>query len=292
VSQLSAYNNEQDIINALQNGPVAVSIFVGDDFQHYGGGIYQNNSCAQGQGNQCSTNHAVAIVGYGTDANGVNFWKVRNSWGYWGEGGYVRVLRGVNTCCIETYALSVTVQANVNANAPATCSIQTDAPAVINGRMLWKNVYSTIAAINPDQCWCACKNDANCVAFNLIGGGQCQLISSGFTFNTGGWSSSATPQQIYLKNAQSVTLQSAPADVSYPGQLNADYQGAQYQSLQVATVDQCWAACLSDAACNSIAYNSGATTCNLINSHYITGTANPAWNSYAVDSSQFQMIQQ
>lgn len=40
-------------------------------------------------------NHAVNVVGYGTDAaTKQNYWLMRNSWGAnWGEKGYFRLLR-------------------------------------------------------------------------------------------------------------------------------------------------------------------------------------------------------
>jgi len=45
-------------------------------------------------GESSSTNHAVTVVGWGTDSDGM-FWIVRNTWGeYWGEHGYARVRTG------------------------------------------------------------------------------------------------------------------------------------------------------------------------------------------------------
>jgi len=48
---------------------------------------------------QCGTarDHAMLVVGYGTDPSGGAYWKVKNSWGTgWGEGGYIRLCRGTN----------------------------------------------------------------------------------------------------------------------------------------------------------------------------------------------------
>jgi len=44
----------------------------------------------------CGTtrDHAMLVVGYGTDASGGAYWKVKNSWGTgWGENGYIRLCR-------------------------------------------------------------------------------------------------------------------------------------------------------------------------------------------------------
>ncbi|XP_062014726.1 KDEL-tailed cysteine endopeptidase CEP1-like [Rosa rugosa] len=46
---------------------------------------------------ECGTElgHAVTIVGMGKTDDGIKYWKLMNSWGeMWGEGGYIRILRG------------------------------------------------------------------------------------------------------------------------------------------------------------------------------------------------------
>jgi C1A family cysteine protease len=84
-----ATNDENALITALNGGPVSVAIEADEkDFQLYKSGVFSG---------PCGTtlDHGVLAVGYGTD-NGVNYWKVKNSWGAsWGEAGYIRIERGV-----------------------------------------------------------------------------------------------------------------------------------------------------------------------------------------------------
>ncbi|XP_018821065.1 low-temperature-induced cysteine proteinase [Juglans regia] len=80
-------NNEKQLLQAVATQPVSVGICGSERaFQLYSKGIFTG---------PCSTSldHAVLIVGYGSE-NGVDYWIVKNSWGTrWGMDGYVHMLR-------------------------------------------------------------------------------------------------------------------------------------------------------------------------------------------------------
>ena len=90
--------SETDLLLALyKTGPVSVAFMCTDEFVDYESGIYANSTCPDGP---MDVNHAVVAVGYGTE-NGVEYWIIKNSWSaQWGEDGYFRMQRGVNTCGI------------------------------------------------------------------------------------------------------------------------------------------------------------------------------------------------
>ncbi|XP_071485947.1 dipeptidyl peptidase 1-like [Diadema antillarum] len=94
----------------VKNGPVAIGFMVYDDFFNYKSGIYHHTGVKNLMLKYNPfeiTNHAVLLVGYGTDAaTGQKFWIVQNSWGdTWGENGYFRILRGVDECGFESTAM-------------------------------------------------------------------------------------------------------------------------------------------------------------------------------------------
>jgi len=71
-------------------GPIAVYV-AATTWQLYDGGIFKGcSSPLPSLGNEL--NHAVQVVGYGVD-HGHRYWLVRNSWGSWGEEGYMRISR-------------------------------------------------------------------------------------------------------------------------------------------------------------------------------------------------------
>merc|ERR1719199_689159 len=71
---------------ALDSQPVSVAIQADQStFQRYKSGVFDG---------ECGTalDHAVLLVGYGTEG-GKDYWLMKNSWGTsWGEGGYMKMV--------------------------------------------------------------------------------------------------------------------------------------------------------------------------------------------------------
>lgn len=81
--------SDSALMTGLTIEPVSVAIQAdAKTFQLYSGGIYTDLA---GCGN--NLNHAVVLVGYGTES-GQDYYILRNSWGNWGESGYMRIGRG------------------------------------------------------------------------------------------------------------------------------------------------------------------------------------------------------
>jgi len=91
--------DEDALKAAVAKQPVSVGIEADKmAFQLYKGGVLNSDKCGK------NLDHAVLVVGYGTDA-GADYWKVKNSWGAsWGEEGYIRMVRGKNQCGIASQA--------------------------------------------------------------------------------------------------------------------------------------------------------------------------------------------
>ncbi|KAG5681181.1 hypothetical protein PVAND_010639 [Polypedilum vanderplanki] len=88
--------DEKYLMYLLENvGWITVAISA-DSLSSYQSGILKGETCVG------DINHAVILVGYGTDKEtNTPYWILRNSWGpEWGENGYFRMERGVNACNI------------------------------------------------------------------------------------------------------------------------------------------------------------------------------------------------
>jgi len=83
-------NDYNQMVSATGIGPVSISVAAGGlGWQFYSSGVFTGGLFGCG----FEVDHAVQMVGYGTDS-GTMYWLVRNSWGSgWGEQGYIRIER-------------------------------------------------------------------------------------------------------------------------------------------------------------------------------------------------------
>jgi len=95
--------NETNILVQLPRvGPITVGIdATSAKLKSYVGGVLDPAGC----NGDINLDHAVLIVGFGTDG-GKDYWKIKNSWGTdWGESGYFRIVRGENKCGLANDAV-------------------------------------------------------------------------------------------------------------------------------------------------------------------------------------------
>ena len=94
-------NDQLSLKAAVAQQPVSIAIEADTAyFQSYSSGVLTSAACGT------SLDHAVEIVGYGTE-NGIDYWKVRNSWSStWGESGYVRIQKSSSTNDIGVCGIS------------------------------------------------------------------------------------------------------------------------------------------------------------------------------------------
>jgi C1A family cysteine protease len=83
--------NSPAMLDALSVGPVSIAIDASSqDFQYYSRGVY-SGECGN---DKASLDHGVLAVGYalyGTTSNRTGYIIVKNSWGDWGDDGYIKL---------------------------------------------------------------------------------------------------------------------------------------------------------------------------------------------------------
>jgi len=100
-------DDEKALMEAVSHRPLSVAIEADQAaFQLYSKGILSGT-----RGDKLD--HGVLLVGYGSE-NGVDYWKIKNSWGSsWGDSGYIRLKRGLpktGECGVKSMASYPVVQ--------------------------------------------------------------------------------------------------------------------------------------------------------------------------------------
>lgn len=91
----------------FKNGPLSGALDA-TDMQFYEGGIFH---CDEKRNYGLKDlNHAINIVGYGTEGS-EDYWIIKNSWGpQWGEEGYLRLARNKKACGIQLYVVTAQLE--------------------------------------------------------------------------------------------------------------------------------------------------------------------------------------
>ena len=123
ISSSQVGQTEEAIMSALATtGPVSISVDA-STWQDYKTGVLTGCSFV-------AVNHAVQIVGYGTDLTAGEYWIIRNSWGStWGEAGYIKIPRGVNCHGLLTEAGTVFSAPSVGPIPPSVPTAPPTGPA-------------------------------------------------------------------------------------------------------------------------------------------------------------------
>lgn len=91
--------DEHNLLVGIQTSPIAIAVNAdAPAFQFYSTGVV-NGQCPP------QLDHAVLLVGAGTEG-GLPYWKVKNSWGpTWGDGGYIKLMRNARICGMGLYSV-------------------------------------------------------------------------------------------------------------------------------------------------------------------------------------------
>jgi hypothetical protein len=156
--------SEAGLVAALDKQPVSVAVEADKSvFQSYKSGVIKSALCGT------QLDHGVLAVGYGTAADGTDYYKVKNSWGAtWGVEGYLQIERGTNTCGIETqpsYPTGVHPASGPSPPGPSPPSPTPPGPAPtgthygdpLDGPCLSDEVNITVTGVNGAVCGATCS---------------------------------------------------------------------------------------------------------------------------------------
>ena len=129
-------------------GVVDVAVYVSTAWQNYSGGIFTDaaTSCTGSPCENTTTNHAVALVGWGHDATAGDYWILRNSWGpTWGEGGYMRTaVTAARVACSVCYMVYQNTPPGPPTATTLAASPVTNNSATLNATVNPNNASTTV----------------------------------------------------------------------------------------------------------------------------------------------------
>jgi len=103
-------NDETAMKNAVATiGPISIALYADPpEFMNFAGnGTFDDPVCTTPN---LQSDHAVLIVGYGTDSTGKDYWIIKNSWDVtWGNNGYMNMVRGKNCLVVASESSYPTV---------------------------------------------------------------------------------------------------------------------------------------------------------------------------------------
>ncbi|KAL4443790.1 hypothetical protein ABPG75_011527 [Micractinium tetrahymenae] len=142
------------IMNAVATGPIVIYFNVQSSFYGYAGGVYQATSCTAD-----TINHAMVVVGYNASAgigSADSYWIVRNSWGTWGDNGYIKVqMTNDNVGACAMYRWARFVPTLTSDPAPKAC------PAACASNQFCS--FSGVCTACPTNC-ASCTDSSTCTA--------------------------------------------------------------------------------------------------------------------------------
>ena len=112
------YSGNEDLLKSLvyKHGAAVTTVKAGGPFSSFRG-----SSVFDGCPPSLQTDHAVAVVGYGTEG-GKDYWLIKNSWGTgFGDKGYIKLKRGVNMCGVGK--VIATVECTADKNGGGGCGV-------------------------------------------------------------------------------------------------------------------------------------------------------------------------
>ena len=116
------HEGDEELLKKMvyEHGAVVGTVVARGPFSRYSRGIFAGCNPYRTR-----LDHAITVVGYGSEG-GVDYWLIKNSWGTsWGENGYMRLKRGVNMCYIGREFTLVTCGLRDGATvAPSTAPTQ------------------------------------------------------------------------------------------------------------------------------------------------------------------------